>query len=370
MPKQLCISADSHVIEPPEVFAPVARRLRGTEPKMIYTEERGYLLDTGLGRTINVGLFATAGMEPQSEEAKATERGGYEARDCILDIRARLRDMDADGVDAEVLYPSALGGFFAMQEEDLEVAQATLASYNDWIADYVKDSDGRMFPLACIQVRDLEAAVREMSRAKDLGHVGIVIPYGVPDELPYTETAYDKLWAAAEELRLPVTFHSAVGAPRNGMPESFRRHGLGYTLIAVPMAVTISDLIMSGVCERFPEIRFVPTEFETGWIAHFLQRMDWRQFRRGDRTSLPMQFSEYWQRNFRTTFEDDEIGIRTRDIIGVNTLMWASDYPHGDSVWPNSQAVLDRIMAGCSEDECYLMTAKTVVDLYGLPFEV
>ena len=82
-----------------------------------------------------------------------------------------------------------------------------------------------------------------------------------------------------------------------------------------------------------------------------------------------MKPSEYWARNFRITFEDDEIGIRTRDVIGVDNLMWGSDYPHGDSIFPDSQGVLDRIMEGVPADERYAMTAKNVVDLYDLPFE-
>jgi predicted TIM-barrel fold metal-dependent hydrolase len=370
MPKQLTISADSHVVEPMEVYAPVARRFGG-ETKMVETPDRGLLLDTGLGRTVNVGLFATAGMEPQSPIHDATERAGYAARESLTNIKARLKDMDADGVDAEVLYPSNLGPFFGMQEEDLEVSKATLASYNDWLANYVQDSEGRMFALAAIQTKDIEAAVAEIERAKALGHVGLVLPAAVSEERPYIDPAYEYIWATAQELGMPITFHSGVtAAPGGGLPSSFRRHGLGYTLIHVGMAVVISDIIMSGVCERYPRLRFVATEFETGWIAHFLQRMDWRQYRRGDRTALPLNFSDYWHRNFLCTFEDDEIGVRTREIIGVDSMMWASDYPHGDSVWPNSQAVIERTMKDCTPDERYAMTAKTVVELYDLPFEV
>jgi predicted TIM-barrel fold metal-dependent hydrolase len=335
---------------------------------MVYNEQRGWQLDTGLGRNINVGVFATAGMVPQTEEHDATERKGYAARASLTDIKARLKDMDSDGVAAEVLYPSAMGGFYA--HEDEEIGKAALASYNDWLAEYVKDSEGRMFGLACVQVRDIDAAVAETERARRLGHAGIVIPSGSPDDRPYTDPAYDALWAKAQDLELPVAFHSGVGGSRAGVAPAFARHGLGYTMLHVGVSVTISDLIMSGVCDRFPDLHFVPAEFETGWIGHFLQRMDWRQFRREDRTKIKLQFSDYWHRNFHATFEDDEIGIRTRDIIGVGSLMWASDYPHGDSVWPKSRETIDRIMAGCAPSEKLAMTAKNVVELYKLPFEV
>ncbi len=370
MAKQLCISADSHVVEPMEVYAGVAKRFGG-ETKMVYDESRGYLLDTGLGRVVNVGLFATAGMVPQSEIHDETEKAGYAARESLTNIKARLTDMTTDGVDGEVLYPSNLGPFFAMQDENLDVSKAVLASYNDWLASYVQDSQGRMFALAAIQSRDVDAAVDELQRAKKLGHVGAVLPAAVAEDHPYNDPSFNKLWAAAQELHMPMTFHSGVtAAPGGGLPESLRRYGMGYTMIHVGVAVVISDIIMSGVCERYPEIKFVPTEFETGWMAHFLKRMDWRQFRRGDRTALPLQFSDYWHRNFLCTFEDDEIGIMTRDTIGVGSMMWASDYPHGDSVWPNSQKVIDEIMKDCTPAERYAMTAKTVIELYELPFEV
>jgi len=361
------ISADSHIVEVPEIFAPVAKRFGKPAPRMVETAERGWQLDTGLGRTIPVGVFATAGMEPQTPQHDQTERAGYEARDSLTSITARLRDMDADGVAAEVLFPSAMGGFYAMQGPDAEIAAATFVSYNDWLADYARESRGRMFPLACIQVHDIPGAVAEARRAKQLGHVGIVLPCGSPDERLYLDPEYDALWATAQELHLPVTFHSGIGASHNSTPEAFRRHGLGYTLIHLGVAVTISDLIMGGVCDRFPNITFVAAEFETGWIAHFLKRMDWRQFRREDRTKIKLRFSDYWRRNFVATFEDDELGIRTRDIIGVETLMWASDYPHGDSVWPNSRATVERIMADCSVEESARMTSRTVSRVFGLP---
>ena len=361
-------SADSHVVEPPEVFAAVAKRLGMDAPKLIRTEDRGWVLDTGLGRTFQPGRFATAGLEPQTPDYDAQERSGY-ARDCLTEPRARLADMDRDGIEAEVLFPTVLGSFVSRPKIDPAVTEALMSSYNDWVADYCSEAPRRLFPLACIELRDLHAAAGAMERAKKRGHVGILLPCGSPAERPYVDPGYDVLWAAAQEMQMPVAFHAGFGPDREGRAESFRRHGLRYALQHVGVAVTISDLIMGGACERFPDVRFVPTEFETGWIAHFLARMDWRQFRHEDRSRIRMRFSDYWRRNFRTTFEDDDIGIRTRDEIGVDSLMWASDYPHGDSVWPDSKSTVDRIMADCTPEERHAMTVKNVVALYGLPIE-
>jgi predicted TIM-barrel fold metal-dependent hydrolase len=208
-----------------------------------------------------------------------------------------------------------------------------------------------------------------VERVKKLGHVGIVIPCGSVADRPYVDAAYDALWAAAQEMRLPVVFHAGFGSDQAIKAASFRRHDLRYTLRHVSAAITIADLIDGGVCARFPNIRFVLAEFGTGWIAHFLASMDWRQFRRGDRACNGMRFSDYWCRNFLATFEDDEIGIRTRAGIGCATLMWASDYPHGDSVWPDSRSTVDWIMAECAPEERHAMTVANVVALYRLPIE-
>ena len=360
------VSADSHVVEPPEVFAAVAKRFGGDAPKLIHTEDRGWVMDTGLGHTVQPGRFATAGLEPGSRGYLAQERSGY-ARDSLTDLRARLADMDGDGVEAEVLFPTLVARIFSRLEGGPEVAEALLRSYNDWLADYCSEAPARLFPLACIQVRNLEAAVAEVERVRKRGHVGIVIPCSSPADRSYSDPAYEPLWAAAQAMRLPVAFHAGFGADRGIRAESFQRSALRYTLQYVDAAVTISDLILGGVCDRFPEVHFVPTEFETGWIAHFLARMDWRQLRHEDRNGIRMRFSDRWRRSFLTTFEDDEIGIRTRDAVGVGSLMWASDYPHGDSVWPNSRSTVDRIMDGCTAAERHAMTFQNAVDLYGLP---
>jgi hypothetical protein len=165
--------------------------------------------------------------------------------------------------------------------------------------------------------------------------------------------------------------HIFTGSTANhGLPNWGRQN---YTLAFVGISRTIIDIIWGGVCERHPNLYFVPTEFETGWIAHLLQRFNWGWHRAGGFRNfgdiMTMKPSEYWQRNFRVTFEDDEIGIRTRDIIGVDSMMWGNDYPHGDSVWPDSKNVLNRIFEGVPDEERYKITVANVCKLYNLPFD-
>jgi len=369
MVKQLCISSDSHIVEPPELFEPLKKRFGDRAPRIIDTEDVGPRLDLGNGQLgIAIAGFLQAGTDFGSPEALEMRKKGYElARPGVYDIAARLEDQDLDGVDAEVLYPSLI--FNVYQIEDLDILKATFASYNDWVTDYVSGAPDRLFGLGCVQLYDLDQAIDEMARIKKDGHVGVSIPATAPPSRPYSDPWYDKFWAAAQDMRMPLAMHIFTGAtPNHGLPNSHA----GYALAFCGIAFTVADLIHSGVCERFPGLRFVVTEFETGWTAHALERMDWVYKRRGGARhypAIPNKPSHYWRQNFRITFEDDPIGIMTRDKIGAETLLWGSDYPHGDSVFPDSQGVLDRIMADCTPEERYRMTAKNVVDLYGLPFE-
>jgi predicted TIM-barrel fold metal-dependent hydrolase len=371
MSSSFAVSADSHVVEPPEVFEPLATRFGEDAPRIVHSAERGYEYVSGNGRSTPVAILGRAGMDPASPEwAEALSRG-YDVRPGILDVQARLKDQELDGVVGEVLYPSLLLGTFAGQERNLDLVKATFASYNDWLAAYCREAPDRLFPLACIQLNDLDDAVRELQRCRKIGHVGACIPSSVPLDRPYTDPVYDRFWAAAQDVRTPLAFHIGADAVSGGnMPEFFREHGLSWTLFPTIISVTIGDLILGGVCERFPDLKFVVAEYDTGWVATLLRRLDWAVYRDGLGRGLSMTPSEYWRRNFVATFEDDEVGVRTRDILGVHTLMWASDYPHGDSTWPESQATLDRVTEGCSPEERMLITSGNAAQLYGLPVRV
>lgn len=367
-PARLCVSADSHVVEPPELFAPLVKRFGDRAPRVVETDDQGprlRLADGTLG--IPIGGFLISGENVKSPEAEALKRQGYAiARPGVYDVRARVADQDRDGVAAEVIYPSVL--FNVYQVADTEVLCATFAAYNDWLASYVSQARSRLFGLGAIQLRDIGAAIAEMRRVKNAGFVGVNIPASAPADRPYSDPSYDPFWAAAEDMEMPLAMHVFSGATANhGMPP-FK--GLDYTLSHLGIQVTIGTLIMSGVCERFPRLRFVPTEFGTGWVADFLQRIDWTWVRSGGGTfpgvKLPMTPSQYWKRNFLITFEDDEIGIRTRDVIGVQNLMWGNDYPHGDSTFPGSQGILDELFAGQEHDRLAI-TAVNACELYRLP---
>ena len=372
MGKPLCISADSHIVESAEFFEPLAKQFGDVAPRMVIADPaRGPQLDLGNGK-LGIGLsgFFMANVDFASGEAKELARKGYDlARPGCYDTSERLKDQEMDGIDAEVIYPSVI--FNVYQIEDLEIVKTAFSMYNDWITAYCNEQPKRLFPLAALQLYDLDAAIKEMERAKSMGHVGVCIPATAPPDRLYSDPWYDKFWAAAQDMKMSLNMHVFTGATDNhGLPPAMRSGG--YALASCGVMFTCADVIQSGVCERFPEIKFVITEFETGWIANMLKRLDWGFVRGGGAKNqgIPMKPSEYWRRNFLATFEDDDLGIITRGYIGTNTLMWGNDYPHGDSVFPHSQKVLTEVLAECTPEERYEMTVKNVVELYNLPFKL
>jgi predicted TIM-barrel fold metal-dependent hydrolase len=203
-----------------------------------------------------------------------------------------------------------------------------------------------------------------------MGHRGGCIPCVPPQDRPYSDPYYDRFWAKAVELNMPLQMHIFTTAATN--------HGLpnwgpimNYALAHTGLAAVIGDLICGGVCARFPELRFVPTEWETGWVGHFLQRLDWALMREPSTAAEEVREapSFYFHQNFMVTFEDDRIGIMTRDDIGVRNLMWGSDYPHHDSIFPRSQEVLNDIFDGVSAEDRYRITVANCCELYDLPFD-
>jgi predicted TIM-barrel fold metal-dependent hydrolase len=236
---------------------------------------------------------------------------------------------------------------------------------------YASQAPRRLFPTSCVPLHDVNLAIEELRRSKNQGHVGANIPCVPPLDAPYSDPMYDPFWEAASELQTPLVMHFLTSTqPNHGLPQPMTM-GTGYGLANFAIQRVIVDIIGGGVCARFPNLKFVVTEWETGWVAHFLTRMDYAFYAhyRNKPAELTENFSYYWHQNFLATFEDDRVGLATRYDIGVENLMWGSDYPHHDSTFPRSKFVLDDIFEDIPDDERYLITAGNVRNVYHLPIE-
>ena len=371
----LAISADSHIVEPREIFDSIAERFGDRAPQIIQHPDWSDFLrspDPTAGPMagiagLPIGRLGIAGRRLDDPETQRIMRQGYAGLNPgILDPNERLKEQDLDGVSAEVLYPSVFFRVFGLA--DTEVVLALFRNYNDWLFSYCQQQPDRLIGLALLPMQDPDQAADELERILRLGYKGACIPCTAIGGRPYNDRAYDQIWARAEEAGLPLGLHIFTGA-HDGLTGLTGVDPIAsYASAAVIIQLTLSDLICQGVAHRFPRLKFISAEFNTGWLANWLERLDHAFYRARSSapTELDLQPSEYWRRQFYATFEDDRNGILTRDDCGVETLMWGSDYPHHDSVWPHSQQVLDTIFQGVPDDVRYATTVGNVAKLYGL----
>ena len=364
-------SCDSHVVEAREVFDGLTERFGERAPRIEhnYNDRPGdWFVLPGLG-PIPVGRLGIAGSRLDDPATDARIARGYEGLNPgVRDPAMRLGEQLQDGICGEVMYPSL--NMFTYALADQEVLAAVFQRHNDWVLDYCSVAPDRLIGIGCLPIPDVDAALTEMERAARRGVRGFMIPSHVAPAQPYSDPAYDRLWSAAEEHGVPLTMHIFTGVtmdgghpPHWGTPAGTIK---GYTFAHTTVANTVIDLICGGVVERYPDLKFIVSEYETGWLAHFLQRLDHAIYRtpRFAVDYLTMSPSDYFRRNFHATFEDDHEGILTREQIGVDCLLWGNDYPHHDAIWPNYMPTLRRIMAGVPENEVERMCFTNTIDLY------
>ena len=362
------ISADSHVLEPHDLWT---SRLAGTEfeeraPHMVEHDTHGHLFIIDGLKPFPIGLAGAAGKA--SSELRASGDTADSLRSGGWDPVARLDDMDTDGVAAEVLYPSI--GMTLAQSKDRDYQLACIRAYNDWMVEFCAAGKGRLIGLAMIPTIDPEAAVEEIERCAPLGLRGAMVP-GMPAEGHYAEERFDPMWAAFAGANWPVSFHILTGG-MGGDPTL--GSGLGMmTVMSIVQEVqqTFALLIFGKVFDRYPELKVVSAEHDAGWVAHYSYRLDqmWERHHNwlGRRSQgLQRQPSEYLRTNTYFTFQKDPVAVETRERVGLDRLMWASDYPHSDSTWPHSQKVIERDFAGVPDDDLRAILHDNAAKLYNL----
>ncbi len=278
----------------------------------------------------------------------------------------RLKDQDLDGVQAEVLY-GILGSSGRLN--DGEAACEMLGIYNDWLHDFCKAAPDRLVGLANIPAYNMEESVAEMMRNAKRGVRGFDVA-NRPDMTPLWDPFWEPLWKCAHETGVPVHFHTIGGRSpdTSQMPHYVQRRVFAahITSFQMHMSYMLMSLIYSGAPERYPNLKIVIGEAGLGWIPYVLQHMDleWEdQFKDLD---LKMKPSEYWHRQFYATYQTDPVGIRLLDLLGEDNVMWGSDYPHPDGIWPDSQEFLERELSGVTPEVRRKVTRDNAMRLYHL----
>ena len=366
-------SCDSHVVEAREVFEGLEDRFGSRAPRIErdFKGRRGDWLVLPDMFPIPVGRLGIAGHrldDPATDELIAQGYDGLNPG--VRDPHRRLDEQDIDGIVGEVMYPSL--NMFTFAIPDREVVSAVFERHNDWVLDYCSVAPQRLIGIGCLGLPDVDIALAEMQRAATRGVRGFAIPAHVSPDRPYCHEDYDRFWAAAQDFGVPLTMHIFTGSSLDGgMPEHWGTPGgtiKGYTMAQTTVINTMIDLICGGVCERFPGLKFVISEFETGWVGQTLQRLDHAAYRTPNFAvdDLTMKPSEYFRRQFHVTFEDDEAGILTRHLIGVDNLLWGNDYPHHDAIWPHSMDSLAQAFAGVPDADRERMCFTNTIELYDI----
>jgi len=366
------ISADSHVNEPGDLWVQrIDKPFRDRAPRVVENppglKPGAYFTLEGIP-PIHLAQGMGAGKKPeelpkffQSSTYKDARRGGW-------DPSERVKDMDLDGVEADVIYTTL--GFRQFWLTDAALQRACFRVYNDWLAEYCAYAPNRLAGLALISLYDVDEGVKELRRCAARGLKGALIWASPPEDRPYSSTLYDPFWAAAQELGMPISLHSITGMgaeSRLAIKQPLDRY-VRSTVLSHEVQRTLVVLIFSGVLERFPALKIVSAENEVGWLPFFLQKLDqaYEEYRYLYPVPLKLKPREYFRRQVFATFIDDAVGVAGRELIGVDNIMWSSDYPHTVSTWPHSREVVDRDFKGVPEGEKRSIVRDNVARLYGL----
>jgi uncharacterized protein len=358
------ISADSHITEPPGTYVDrIDQKYKDSAPHMIRDEKLGdVFLVKDFPRPINVALAAAAGKD--ASELRTTgarfeemHRGGW-------DPEARIADQQRDGVAAEVIYPTV--GMILCNHRDFDYKKACFDAYNLWIAEYCDPHRERLIGVGQTAMRSVEEGIEDLRKMKELGLKGVMMP-GNPKVDDYDSPVYDPFFEAAVDLGMPLSFHILTSSQDNFQTRGPKLNS--FLSIIRGCQDIMGTFILGGVFERHPKLRVVCVEADAGWVPHYMYRMDHAYDRHrywlpaGALSKMP---SEYFRENIYTTFQDDWVAFRMKDMCNIRRLMWANDFPHSDSTWPHSQELLRKHTQGLSEQEKNYILHDNVAELYRL----
>jgi predicted TIM-barrel fold metal-dependent hydrolase len=311
------------------------------------------------------------------------------------DSARRLSELEEDGIVAEVIFPNTVPPFFpkasladqppAANAGDLEARWAGLQAHNRWLADFCAQAPGRRAGIAQIMLHDIDAAVTEIRWAKDNALIGGVLLPGAPpgSGLPplFDPAYYEPLWAVCAETGMPLNHHSGSAAPATG--EGPEDHVILVLEVTWWAHRAFTHLLVSGAFERHPGLRLVLTEQGTAWIPDELLRLDYFFERfasaKGSQElewGLPviermsLKPSEYFARQVSvgsSFIRPDEVKIR--HSVGLDKIMWGSDYPHKEGSMPFTIEALRASFAGVDHDEVQTMLADNAARTYGFDLD-
>jgi predicted TIM-barrel fold metal-dependent hydrolase len=361
------VDADTHVNEPPDLWTSrVSERLRDRVPHLQHFEEGDAWVAEGVKDPINFGFNAAATLSRFERKAwvrfEDIPRGGYEPA-------VRLAEMDADLVDAAVFYPTPRLSQIVIANPDPELHLQMVQAYNDWLIEYCSHDPARLGAIVLLPNRGVDQAVGEIKRvAGRTGVVGALVgcfPHGDKD----LELEDDRVWEALVDAGLPLHIH--VGLVDEAPTDIYApgKASVGHAagdLRFLQAPTIIVQFLNSGVFDRVPGLDVVMVEVDAGWVPYVKEQLDNRFRRRAvtrDARLKPLP-SQVISDHFHFTYITDHYAVVNRHRIGVDRLMWSSDFPHSGSDWPDSWRTIDADYATVPDAEREQILAGNALRLY------
>ncbi len=400
------VSGDGHLLEPTDLFK--TRLPKHLRDRAVWEEdfEIEPLVEGG-ARTFR--RLHTPGYEGWTISRYRQTSGRTPEGDPEL----ILEDMDADGVDVQVMYPNL--SLFGLYSDDHELSMAHARVYNDYVAERFSPYFSRLCPAAPVPITDVADAVVEIERVAAAGFKAVLLPSTPP--IPYYSRDLDPVWSAAVANGVHVFMHTQTGGVKVNDPTSTTLKVVMESAAQVNQPMTeksaakrmvtqsiystivpqqiLCELIGGGVPERYPDLHFALIEFNAHWLASLMGAMDkcwvtgigqdpdwwlghWDEnraaddqpnmaqlFKLNEKWPYPLAPSEYVQRQFHIQFQDDPVAVACRHITGLSTLVWGNDYPHAEGTFRGSRELIPKLFAGVPDDERAAMLGGTLGGLLG-----
>jgi len=377
------VSGDSHLQVPADVWTHrVPSEYRDLAPRRVKLPSGGEAIVAADGSSYWGATGSYAGHTPETfdpmvafDYASAVGAGSPEQR---------LREQDQDGIDAELIFPGT-SATHGTGSPNRQAYLAMLRAYNEYLAEeYCAYAPDRLFGVAMLPSKDVDLKIAEMERSKRMGMRAVSL-HDYPAGQPFPTAEDDRFWAAAIDLEMPVCIHTTLSRrggqlfqyPREPAferpPDDFIDRLYRHANPARCGSLTACQLVFAGVFDRFPELKIYFAENNIGWIPFYLEQLDseyeknhvWAERHFGI-APLERRPSEYIKEHSYWGFYDDRIGIKLRHEIGVDHVIWGSDFPHVVGFWPHSREALDQQMSGVPEGERRMMESTNLLDLLGI----
>lgn len=357
------ISADGHLNEPADVWTSrVAARHRDLVPRVERLADGDAWVFPGTDTVIPFSWGATAGRDP----ATVTPWCRYEdINPGSFDAAARVREMDEDGVDAELIFGSNYPAPYVAMVEDAELHHDMVRAYNDFMSEFCSVAPDRLGGTALLPCRGVEGCLREIERVTAMpGFVAFLLKRYPSGGLQITAED-DAVWAAIEASGMPVVIHVGLVTGPIARRSADSLPGTAHFYDAPNRML---QFVFSGVLDRFPKLRVPFIEVDCGWLPYFENQADdnFNRHRKGalknhKLTRLP---SEYMREFFPAAFITDPFAVDNRHRIGVHRMLWSSDYPHITTDWPNSWKTINTTFHAVPDDEKHAILAGNAQALF------